>query len=208
MEMVVPICGPWDVFEDVTIIIKESLVLAVGKTQAGFEERVVEINDVLDLVTPYVNLYDYFAKKIGEALGVSYDVEQRDIVDWLRGHVAFIDLASAKWGKLIDKVGPFSVRKMLKRVYMPYIGHTLSLTYVAYPYPDAVVYAENKGRVMAIGSVVVEWGGVRVATAGIRTLPGALLLAQASPNLMPTLENLKKALEEFINNFTSISQCR
>ncbi|MFN7106299.1 MAG: hypothetical protein ACK4M3_06950, partial [Pyrobaculum sp.] len=119
-----------------------------------------------------------------------------------------IDSANAKFGKLIDRVGPFTVRKSLREIYMPYSGHALTLTYVAYPYRDAVVIAENKGRVMAIGSVVVEWGGVKVASAGLRTLAGALLLAQAAPELMPELREFKKKLEEFVKRFVSISPCR
>jgi hypothetical protein len=61
---------------------------------------------------------------------------------------------------------------------------------------------------MAIGSVVVEWGGVKVASAGVRTLAGAFLLAQATPELTPVLKELRKTLEEFVARFLSISACR
>lgn len=208
MDLVVPLCGPWGDFLDVTFIVREGGCVAVGRTDGGFDERVVDLEEVAGIIAPYLDLYDSLASDIGAALGVSYVPERSDVVSWLRRHVEFIDAAGAKWGRLIDRVGPFTVKKLLRSVYMPYIGHTLSLTYVAYPYPDAVVYAENKGRVMAIGSVVVEWGGVKVASVGIRTLSGALLLAQASPELLPVLEELKKALSRFVESFGSISRCR
>ncbi|AET34171.1 hypothetical protein [Pyrobaculum ferrireducens] len=208
MELVVPLCGTWREFQEATLIVRESVVTVVGRVGDSFDERVVDVGDVADVVRPYVELYDWFASEVGRVLGVEYGPDSAGLFQWLRSHVAFIVSANARWGRLVDGVGPFSVRRFVKRVYMPYIGHSLTLTYVAYPYPDAIVAAENKGRTMAIGSVVVEWGGVKVASAGVRTLAGALLLAQAAPELRPELGELKKALEGFVERFRAISACR
>jgi hypothetical protein len=208
VEFVVPLCRPWRDFQEATIIVKEGGALVVGRTGEGFDERSIAVEDVEDLVTPYVRLYDWLGAEAGRVLGVEYRGAAGGVLEWLRAHISFIDAAGARWGRLIDGVGPFSVRRFLKRVYMPYSGHALTLTYVAYPFPDAVVAAENKGRTMAIGSVVVEWGGVRVASAGLRTLAGAFLLAQAAPELLPELKELKKILEEFVTRFVSTSACQ
>ncbi len=208
MEFVIPICQPWGGFQEATVIIREGGVLAVGKTAEGYDERSIAVEEVVDLVVPYMELYDWLGFEVGRILGLGYSRTAGDLFDWLRSHVAFIDEASAKWGRVVDGVGSFSVRRLLRRVYMPYSGHALTLTYVAYPFPDAVVAAENRGKTMAIGSVVVEWGGVKVASAGIRTLAGAFLLAQAAPELTPELKELRKTLEEFVARFLSISACR
>ena len=208
MEFVIPICQPWGGFQEATVIIREGGVLAVGKTAEGYDERSIAVEEVVDLVAPYMELYDWLGFEAGRILGLGYSRTAGDLFDWLSSHVAFIDEASAKWGRVVDGVGPFSVRRLLRRVYMPYSGHALTLTYVAYPFPDAVVAAENRGKTMAIGSVVVEWGGMKVASAGIRTLAGAFLLAQAAPELTPELKELRKTLEEFVARFLSISACR
>lgn len=208
MEFVIPICQPWGGFQEATVIIREGGVLAVGKTAEGFDERSIAVEEVVDLVVPYMELYDWLGFEVGRILGLGYSRTAGDLFAWLRSHVAFIDEASAKWGRVVDGVGPFSVRRLLRRVYMPYSGHALTLTYVAYPFPDAVVAAENRGKTMAIGSVVVEWGGMKVASAGIRTLAGAFLLAQAAPELTPELKELRETLEEFVARFLSISACR
>ncbi|MFN3803913.1 MAG: hypothetical protein ACK4SY_02535 [Pyrobaculum sp.] len=206
MEFIVPLCS-WRDFEEVTFIVREGSVIAVGRTAAGFDERVIDVGEIATILAPYMELYDTLAAGLAEVLTVEYRPESREVYSWLKHHVRFIDSASAKFGKLIDKVGPFTVRKFLQAVYMPYSGHALTLTYVAYPYRDAVVVAENRGRVMAIGSVLVEWGGVKVASAGIRTLAGALLLAQAAPELMPELREIRKKLEEFVKS-APIPPCR
>ena len=208
MEFVIPLCEPWRGFQEATVIIKEGGVLAVGRTAEGFDERPVAAEEVASLAAPYMELYDWLGSELGRVLGLEYRRAAGDVFTWLRSHVRFIDEVGAKWGRIVDGVGPFSVRRFLRRVYMPYSGHALTLTYVAYPFPDAVVVAENRGRVMAIGSVVVEWGGVKVASAGIRTLAGAFLLAQAAPELTPELKELKKTLEGFVARFFSISACR
>jgi hypothetical protein len=193
VEFVIPICQPWREFQEATLIVREGGALVIGRTADGFDERVVAVEEVLDVVAPYMELYDWLGSEVGGILGVEYRGRDGDIFTWLRSHVSFIDGADAKWAKVVDGLGPFSVRRFVKRVYMPYKGHALTLTYVAYPFPDAVVAADNRGRTMAIGSVVVEWGGVKVASAGIRTLAGAFLLAQAAPELAPELKELKKA---------------
>lgn len=203
-----PMCDKWREFQEVTFIIRDGETLAVGRTAEGYDERSISVEEVVDIVKPYMELYDWLGSEIGKVLDVEYVPGKGDIYTWLKSHISFIDTASVKWGKVVDRVGPFSLRRYLKKVYMPYSGHALTLTYVAYPYPDAVVAAENKGRVMAIGSVVVEWGGVKVASAGIRTVAGALLLAQAASELTPELKELKKALEEFVARFFTISTCR
>ena len=208
VEFIVPLCSRWGDFEEVTFVVREGSVLAVGRTAGGFDERAVELGQVEALLRPYQELYDFLAARLAEVLGVEYKPEGGDVFSWLRSHVAFIDAASAKWGKVVDRLGQFSVRRPVREVFMPYSGHALTLTYVAYPFQGAVVAAENKGRVMAIGSVVVEWGGVKVASAGLRTLAGAVLLAQAAPELLEELKSVKKAVEEFVARFRSISACR
>jgi hypothetical protein len=208
VEFVIPLCQPWHGFQEATVVVREGGVLAVGRTAEGFDERPIAAEDVVGLVAPYMELYDWLGFEVGRILGLGYSPIAGDLFTWLRSHVAFIDEASARWGRVVDGVGPFSVRRFLRRVYMPYSGHALTLTYVAYPFPDAVVAAESRGRTMAIGSVVVEWGGVKVASAGVRTLAGALLLAQATPELTPVLKELRKTLEEFVARFLSISACR
>lgn len=207
VELIVPLCGPWRDFQEVTFIAREGRVVAVGKTREGYDERAVAPEEVSDILKPYLELYDWLGSEVGRALGVEYARGGGDLFSWLRSHVEFVDVAGARWGRAIDGVGPFSVRRFLRRVYMPYSGHSLTLSYVAFPFPDAVVHAENKARVMAVGSVVVEWGGVRVASAGIRTLAGAFLLAQAAPELLPLLGELKRALEEFVGRFYGVSGC-
>jgi len=210
VELIVPLCAPWGEFQEATIIIRENVVVAVGRTAGGFDERVIDSPEALEpLIRPYLELYDYLGAEIGRVLSLDYPPGERgDVFTWLRNHVSFIDAANGRWGRLADKLGPFSVRKPVKKVYMPYSGHALTLTYVAYPFEDAIVAAENKGKVMAIGSVAVEWGGVRVASAGIRTIAGALLLAQAAPELSNELGELKNVLERFVEKFRSISPCQ
>lgn len=207
VEFVIPLCN-WREFQEATIVVKRDSIYVIGRASDGFKEVSTDVEEVYPTLTPYMELYDAFASNISTVLDLTHEVGLRDVYTWLKRQVEFIDRANVKFGKLIDRVGPFTVRKHVKILYMPYSGHTLTLTYVAYPYHNAVVIAENKGRVMAIGSVIVEWGGVKVASAGIRTLAGALLLAQATPELMPQLQELKKALEEFVNKFKSISQCQ
>jgi hypothetical protein len=208
VELVVPICRPWREFQEVTLVVREGGALAVGRTEAGFEERGARLEEVEELLAPYARLYDRLAGSIARALGVEYRPGGGGLIAWLRGHVSFLDAAGARWGRVVDSVGPFSVRRELDRVYIPYSGHALTLTYVAYPYRNAVVAAENRGRAIAIGSVVVEWGGVKVASAGLRTIAGALLLAQAAPELAPALAELRRALGEFVAEFSSMSPCR
>mgnify|MGYP001770652289 CR=1 FL=1 len=208
MELVIPLCGPWGDFDDATIIVRESSALVVGRTGSEFDERAVGVEEVESVARSYMALYDWLAGEVAKVLGVEYSPAGGGLAQWLRAHVAFIDAAGVRWAKIVDGLGPFTVRRYVKKAYMPYIGHSLTLTYVAYPYPDALIAAENRGRTMAIGSVWVEWGGVKVASAGLRTLPGALLLAQGAPELAPQLGELKKAVEEFAARFASISACR
>ncbi|RFA94325.1 hypothetical protein [Pyrobaculum aerophilum] len=208
MELVVPLCAPWRDFQEATIIVKGEAATVIGRVGSEFDERIVAAQEVEEALRPYVDLYDWLGAGISRVFGVEYKREARGLPLWLKSHVEFIDAVNAKWGRIVDKIGPFSVRRYVKKAYLPYIGHSLTLTYVAYPYPDAIIVAENKGKTMAIGSVIVEWGGVKVASAGIRTLSGALLLAQAAPELAPELGELKKILEEFVNRFYSISACR
>ncbi len=206
VEFVIPLCD-WGEFQEATIVVKRDGIYVMGRAGDEFREMSIDVEGVYPALAPYVKLYDALASSIAKVLDLTYE-SSGDIYTWLRRHVEFIDAASAKFGKLIDKVGLFTVRRHVKTLYIPYSGHTLTLTYVAYPYRDALVTAENKGRVMAIGSVIIEWGGVKVASAGVRTLAGALLLAQAAPELMPQLQQFKNTLEEFVNKFRSISQCQ
>ncbi|MEZ0319704.1 MAG: hypothetical protein ABWK05_06925 [Pyrobaculum sp.] len=208
MEFIVPLCSRWEDFEEATFVVREGAVLAVGRTPGGFDERVVELGSVAAFLKPYQEIYDFLASELGRAFGVDYRPDYGDVFSWLRSHVSFIDAVGARWGRTVDRLGPFSVRRLVKEVYMPYSGHALTLTYVAYPFQNAVVAAENKGRAMAIGSVVVEWGGVKVASAGLRTLAGAVLLAQAASELLEELRSVKKAVEEFVARFRAISACR
>ncbi|MEM0483883.1 MAG: hypothetical protein QW434_04175 [Pyrobaculum sp.] len=208
MEFVVPLCAQWREFEEATLIVRGETSIVVGHVGSEFDERIIATQEVEELLRPYVDLYNWLGEEVARVFGVEYKREAGGLPLWLRGHVGFIDAVGAKWGRVVDKIGPFSVRRHVKKAYLPYLGHSLTLTYVAYPYPDAIIVAENKGRTMAIGSVVVEWGGVKVASAGLRTLAGALLLAQAAPELAPELGELKKILEEFVNRFYSISTCR
>jgi hypothetical protein len=57
---------------------------------------------------------------------------------------------------------------------------------------------------MAIGSVVVEWGGVAVYRGGLRTLPGAVVLAQAEPRLAPPLEAIARAVSKLVESAAAV----
>jgi len=52
--------------------------------------------------------------------------------------------------------------------------------------------------------VVVEWGGVAVYRGGLRTLPGAVVLAQAEPRLAPPLEAIARAVSKLVESAAAV----
>ncbi len=198
MDFTIPV-GRFRDLEDATLIVRPQGALAVGRGPGGYDEVPIPLEEARPYVLPYAEAYDELLMKIAEALGASYEPPDRsDIGKWLEAHARAVESLGAKWAKVVDSVGPFAFRRVVAKVYVPYMGSSITATYLIYPFENAVVSADNKGRTMAIGSVVVEWGGVAVYKGGLRTLPGALVLAQAEPKLAPPLEAFAEALSELV----------
>jgi len=207
VEFSAPLCSLWDL-DDVVVILKENSAIVAGRGRGGFEERYLKPEEVEPYVRQYVDLYDKFLSKIAEIIGSKYEKRAGNIVEWLKSHVDALNRMSAKWGKLADALGPFSLSRRVDAVYVPYVGLSITANYVAYPFPDAVIHAENRGETMAIGSVVVKWGGSTVIKVGIRTIAGAILLSQADAGLSQELGAINRALGEFVEEFKSIWRCQ
>lgn len=199
MDFAIPV-GKFRELEDATLIVRPQGALAVGRGPGGYDEMPISLDEASPYVLPYAEAYDEFLRRVAEALGAGYEPPDRsNIGKWLEAHVRAVESLGAKWAKVVDSVGPFVVRRVVAKVYVPYMGSSLTATYIVYPFENAVVSADNKGKTMAIGSVVVEWGGVAVYKGGLRTLPGALVLAQAEPKLAPPLEAFARALSELVD---------
>ncbi|MGC8582934.1 MAG: hypothetical protein ACP5KY_03605 [Thermoproteus sp.] len=206
MDFSVPV-GRFRELEDATLIVRPDGAIVVGKGPGGYDEVPVSLEEARPYVVPYAEAYDEFLRKVAEALGAGYEPPDRsDVGKWLEGHVKAVEALGAKWAKVVDSVGPFSIRRVVQRVYVPYMGSSITATYLLYPFENAVVAADNKGRTMAIGSVVVEWGGVAVYRGGLRTLPGAVVLAQAEPKLAPPLRAFADALSELVARVSGLAK--
>ncbi|MEL9990233.1 MAG: hypothetical protein QXP98_02235 [Thermoproteus sp.] len=205
MDFSIPI-GRLRGLEDATLIVRPEGALVVGRGPGGYDEVPLSLEEAKPHVLPYAEAYDAFLVEVARALGADYEPPDRaDLGKWLEGHVRGLEALGAKWAKIIDSKGPFAIRRVVPKLYVPYMGSSLTATYLIYPYEGAVVSAENKGRTMAIGSVVVEWGGVAVHKAGLRTLPGAVLLAQAAPELAEPLGAIREALSALVERIASLS---
>ncbi|MFP3251570.1 MAG: hypothetical protein RXO32_07605 [Thermoproteus sp.] len=206
MDFSVPV-GRFRDLEDATLIIRPEGATAVGRGPGGYDEVPVGLEEARAYAAPYVEAYDEFLRKVAEALGTSYEPPDRsNIAKWLEGHVKAVEALGARWAKVVDSVGPFAFRRAVPRVYIPYMGSSITATYLLYPFEGAVVAADNKGRTMAIGSVVVEWGGVAVYRGGLRTLPGAVVLAQAEPRIAPPLGAIAEAVSKLAESVAGIGQ--
>ncbi|MBP1448561.1 MAG: hypothetical protein JZD41_00870 [Thermoproteus sp.] len=204
MDFAIPI-GRLRDLEDVTLIIRPGSAVAVGGGPSGYDELPIPLEEAARLAAPYAEAYDEFLAKVAEALGAAYAPPQSsDITAWLEAHVRAVEALGARWAAAVDAKGPFTVRRRVARLYIPYMGSSLTATYLLYPFEGAVVSADNRGRTMAIGSAVVEWGGVVVYKAGLRTLPGAIVLAQAEPDLAPPLPRIAEAVAELAARVNSL----
>lgn len=206
MDFAIPV-GRFRDLEDATLIVRPQGAVAVGRGPGGYDEVPIPLEEAKPYALPYAEAYDEFLKKIAEALGASYEPPDRsDIGRWLEAHVRAVESLGARWAKVVDSIGPFSIRRVVAKVYVPYMGSSITATYLVYPFENAVVAAENKGRTMAIGSVVVEWGGVAVYKGGLRTLPGAIVLAQAEPKLAAPLKAFAEATSELAAKVSGLAK--
>nr|KJR74373.1 MAG: hypothetical protein TU35_00660 [Thermoproteus sp. AZ2] len=205
MDFTIPI-GRFKGLEDATLIIRPDGAVAVGRGPSGYDEVPVTLDEAAEAARPYAEAYDEFLAEAARALGGAYEPAAGGIAAWLTAHVRAVEALGAKWARVIDSRGPFSIRRSAPKIYIPYMGSSITATYVKYPYENAVVVAENVGRAVAIGSVVVEWGGVGVYKGGLRTLPGAAVLAQAAPELAPPLPAIAEAVARLALRISQISQ--
>lgn len=205
VDLAVPI-GRFKTLEDATLIVRPEGALAVGKGPGGYEEIPVSLEEVAPYVSPYADAYDEFLGRVAEALGERYSPQDKSAVDkWLEAHIKAVETLGAKWARIVDSLGPFAFRRVVPKVYVPYMGSSITATYLIYPFENSLVSADNKGRTMAIGSVAVEWGGATVFKAGLRTLPGAIVLAQAQPGLAQPLPQILQALESLVARVSRIA---
>lgn len=206
MELVAPI-GSWLGMEEVVVIIRKGLVMLVGRRGEDYVERIIDVGELPKKVLKVAEAYDEFLSSFAEAVGSVYEPQPiSNILEWLVRHGRALERLNAEWGHVIDRVGPFSIDALLSEVYIPYIGSSATATYLVTPYRDTRVRAENRGRSMAIGSVEVVWQGSTVVKVGIRTVGGATLISQASPDLHPSLEKVRLAVTSLVDRVRLIAQ--
>lgn len=206
MELVAPI-GPWLDMEEVVVTVRKGFAMVVGRRGEDYVERLIDVGEVPEKVLRVAEAYDEFLHSFAKAIGSNYEPQKvSDVSEWLDRHGKALERLNSEWGRVIDKVGPFSVDASLSEVYIPYIGMSATATYLVTPYRDARVRAENRGRSMAIGSVEVLWQDSTVVKVGIRTVSGAVILSQASPSLHPSLEKIRDALAGLVETIKGIVQ--
>jgi hypothetical protein len=205
MDFSVPV-GRFRDLEDATLIIRPEGATAVGRGPGGYDEVPVGLEEARAYAAPYVEAYDEFLRKVAEALGTSYEPPDRsNIAKWLEGHVKAVEALGPDGPRSWTLWGPSRSGERSQGLYTLHgLQHNRHLPPL--PLRGRGGGRDNKGRTMAIGSVVVEWGGVAVYRGGLRTLPGAVVLAQAEPRLAPPLEAIAKAVSKLAESVAGIRQ--
>ena len=206
MELVAPI-GSWGGFDEVVVTVRKGLALMVARRGDDYIEKVISLSEVPDKVLEVARAYNELLASIAEALNAHVDLPSPslgNISEWLDSYSDAMNRLNSLWGREVDRVGPFRVEKLLDVVYIPYIGSSATATYVIQPFRHAIVRAENRGRSMALGSVEVVWQESTVVKAGIRTVAGAVLLAQAEPSLHRALPAMRSAVDTFVGRLMGV----